>query len=142
MFPYPAGRWLTGYRSVLLAFILGATSPALAAPSGSKERGAAIYERCQACHALGRNRTGPKHCGLFGRRAGSLPDFAYSPAMRGWGVIWTRASLERFIEAPLETLPGTLMGYDGVKSAQERADLIEYLWQAGQDPALCPEESQ
>ena len=107
----------------------------------SIKNGAVIYERCQACHSLARNRTGPKHCGLFGRRAGSLADFFYSGALRDWGEVWTRDSLDRFLEAPLDVVPGTLMGYDGVKSALDRADLVAYLWHANQDPATCPPDN-
>jgi cytochrome c len=49
---------------------LGAGKPALAAPGAM--RGEAIYARCLACHALAYDRVGPRHCGLLGRRAGSV----------------------------------------------------------------------
>ncbi|MEO7159148.1 MAG: cytochrome c family protein, partial [Polaromonas sp.] len=45
-------------------------------------RGEQLYARCIACHALAYDRVGPRHCGLLGRRAGSVPGFAYSPAMK------------------------------------------------------------
>lgn len=110
---------------VLLAV---AASAAAAAPAGDPQRGAAIYERCQACHSLERNRTGPKHCGLIGRPAGSVPDFrGYSPALRDSGIVWDRESLDRFLADPRGTVPGTRMGYAGVKDPQERADLIAFL---------------
>jgi cytochrome c len=102
--------------------------PAAAAPNA--ERGEAIYARCAACHALATNRVGPKHCGLFGRRAGSLPDFAYSPAMKRSGIVWNAQTLDRFLAAPLKMVPGTAMTYDGVPDAGERADLIAYLQRA------------
>ncbi len=107
-------------------------------PTGDAARGAELYDRCKACHSLTRNRTGPKHCGLFGRQAGGLEGFAYSSAMRNSGIVWDRASLDRFLAAPIEALPGTRMGYDGVKDPQERADLIAYLKTARAGSALCP----
>jgi len=97
-------------------------------------RGEKVYERCAACHALDTDRTGPRHCGLIGRRAGSIPGFSYSPAMRRSKIVWTEASLDRFIKSPLATLPGTAMGYDGIKDDRERHDLIHYLREAGLEP--------
>ena len=80
---------------------------------------------------------GPRHCGLFGRKAGSVPDYQYSPAMKKYGVAWNEETLDKFIENPLKTVPGTKMGYAGVKDPQERADLIAYLKQATSDPKIC-----
>ncbi|MBS0510129.1 MAG: cytochrome c family protein [Proteobacteria bacterium] len=90
-------------------------------------RGARVYERCAACHALETDRTGPRHCGLFGRRAGSVPGFPYSPAMRHAGFVWNEKTLDRFLRSPVTAVPGTSMGYDGVKDDAERRDLIVFL---------------
>ncbi|KAB2965740.1 MAG: cytochrome c family protein [Zoogloea sp.] len=94
-------------------------------------RGAQVYERCAACHALEADRTGPHHCGLIGRRAGSVPGFPYSPAMRHAGFVWNEKTLDRFLRSPLTTIPGTSMGYDGVKDNGERRALILFLREAG-----------
>jgi cytochrome c len=121
--------------ATLLAALL-AGAPALAA-DGSAERGEEIYTRCMACHTLAHDRVGPRHCGLFGRRAGSVPNYAYSSAMKKYGVTWSEETLDRFIENPLTTVPGTKMGYAGVKDPQERADLIAYLKRATSNPKIC-----
>jgi len=105
--------------------------PSHAGAAGDAKKGALIYERCAACHAIAYDRTGPRHCGLIGRRAGSVPGFAYSPAMKKSGIVWNAQTLDRFIAAPTRVVPGTAMGYDGVKDARERADLIAYLAAAG-----------
>jgi cytochrome c len=89
--------------------------------------GATLYGRCVACHSLAYDRTGPRHCGLFGRRAGSVAGFRYSDAMKRSKIVWTAASLDRFLTDPLKAIPGTAMGYAGVKDRMERADLIAYL---------------
>jgi cytochrome c len=119
-----------------LLVVLLSCSPALAV-DGNAERGEEIYTRCMACHTLAHNRVGPRHCGLFGRKAGSVPNYAYSTAMKKYGVTWNEETLDRFIENPLKTVPGTKMGYAGVKDPQERADLIAYLKQATSDPKTC-----
>lgn len=106
---------------------LAAASPAL--PPGDPARGEAIHERCLACHALAYDRTGPRHCGLLGRRAGSVAGFNYSGAMRHSQLVWDAQTLDRFLADPLEAVPGTSMGYAGIADRQERADLITYLRQ-------------
>ena len=115
-------------RALAAALIAAAGAQAFAA--GDAKRGEEVYSRCLACHALEYDRTGPRHCGLFGRRAGSVPGFAYSEAMRRSRIIWNDATLERFIADPLKAVPGTAMGYAGVKDRRERADLIAYLHNA------------
>ena len=120
-------------RAVLAGvFALCAQLPAWAAPQPA--RGEQLYARCLACHALAYDRVGPRHCGLFGRLAGSVPDFEYSPAMKHSNITWNDKTLDRFLAKPLAMVPGSTMTYDGVPDAQERADLIAYLKQANRTP--------
>lgn len=116
------------------ALCLAALAIALAGPAaavaGDAKAGEAIYARCAACHALAYDRTGPHHCGLFGRLAGSVKGFDYSQAMKQSGIVWNEKTLDMFLADPAKTVPGTEMGYAGVKDNKERADLIAYLKQA------------
>jgi cytochrome c len=98
-----------------------------AAAAADPKRGEELYARCAACHALAFDRVGPRHCGLVGRRAGSVQGFEYSAAMKNSGIIWNAKTLDRFIADPLKALPGTTMTYAGIKDPAERADLIAYL---------------
>ena len=102
------------------------------------KNGEQVYARCMACHALEENRIGPKHCGVFGRRAGSLPGFDYSPAMRRSKIVWNEKTLDAFIADPMKNVPGTAMTFAGVADAKERADLIAWLKQASKAPGNCP----
>jgi cytochrome c len=125
--------------AVFIGIALAMGSAALAdraRPHGDPGAGEVVYERCAACHSLGHDRAGPRHCGLFGRRAGSMKDFEYSDAMRRSQIVWTEESLDRFLAAPLEAVPGTSMGYSGIADPKERSDLIAYLKQAG-GSAVC-----
>jgi cytochrome c len=106
--------------------------PASAAPDPL--RGEQVYARCMACHALAYDRVGPHHCGLFGRRAGSVPDFSYSAAMKKSGIVWNDRTLDRFLTKPLRMVPGSTMTYDGVADPKDRADLIAYLKQVDAGP--------
>jgi cytochrome c len=122
---------VTAARALALAALALAAVFADGARGADAGHGEEIYSRCLACHALGYDRTGPRHCGLFGRRAGSVPGFAYSDAMKKSRIVWTAKTLDGFIADPLKTVPGTAMGYEGVKDPKERADLIAYLDSAG-----------
>lgn len=95
-------------------------------------RGEQVYARCVACHAPAFDRVGPRHCGLLGRRAGSVQGFAYSQAMKRSAQVWDPKTLDRFLAAPMKAMPGTTMTYDGISDRQERADLIAYLMQIDQ----------
>ena len=121
------------------ALALAGSTAALANDTPAAQRikaGEAVYARCLACHALTYDRTGPRHCGLFGRRAGSVPGFAYSEAMKRSDIIWSAKTLDRFLADPVKAVPGTSMGYAGVKDGKERAALIAYLKQAN-DSSEC-----
>jgi cytochrome c len=109
----------------LVACLVVAASPALAA--GDAQRGEAIYDRCMGCHSIDYDRVGPHHKGLFGRKAGSLAEYDYSPALKASGIVWDEATLDRWLQGPRKLVPGTKMGFAGVPDATERADLIAYL---------------
>lgn len=108
---------------LLVVGLAGAGSPVPSEIAAGQE----IYERCAACHSLDRDRVGPHHCGIFGRRAGSLPGFAYSEAMRASGIVWNRDTLDSFLADPLGTVPGTFMTYAGIQDPEERAQLLAFL---------------
>ena len=127
-------------RSSLAATALWLLAAAAqAAPDAAAlKRGEEIYARCAACHAIEANRTGPQHCGLFGRKAGTAPGFdGYSKAMRASGIVWDEHTLGVFLKDPLKAVPGTAMGYAGVKDDKERAELIAWLREATRPGKTC-----
>ena len=120
-------------------FALGAlsASPALA----DAQAGKAVFQQCSGCHMVGpdaAHRFGPQLNGLMERGAGALGDYAYSSAFTtavDGGLDWAE-SLHGYLEAPAQMIPGTKMAYPGLKSAEERADVIAYLSMIGPDGAL------
>ena len=120
-------RWVL---AVVLAFC--ASAPVAAAPD--VVRGELVYARCLACHALAYDRVGPRHCGLFGRLAGSVPGFNYSPAMKNSKIRWDEKTLDLFLTKPLKLVPGSTMTYDGVTLPEDRANLIAYLKHVNETP--------
>ncbi len=113
-----------------LMVVISGASASEQVGTGNADKGELVYARCKACHSLRRNRTGPKHCGLFGRKAGSVKDFDYSDAMSRSNIVWNLKTLDAFLASPFKMIPGTSMGYGGVWNLKERSDLIAYLQQA------------
>ena len=126
----PAALWLAG--GLLAAGASAAPDPA------ALQHGEQVYARCAACHAIDSNRTGPQHCGLWGRRAGTAPGYtAYSKALQGSAIVWDERSLSVFLKDPMKAVPGTTMGYAGVKDDGERTDLIAWLKVATEPSKAC-----
>jgi cytochrome c len=98
-------------------------------------QGARTFQRCYACHSLsGDDRlSGPTLRGVFGRRAGTLNGFEYSPPMREAGqrgLLWTEETLDRFLEDPEEVVPGVRMGGVRLRDPDERHAFIRWLQRA------------
>ena len=84
---------------------------------------------CSACHATAAGKTfvGPSLFGVVGRKSGSLAGYQFSDGMRAAALTWDNATLDRYIAAPREIVPGTKMAFGGMKDTQKRHDLIAYL---------------
>jgi cytochrome c len=85
---------------------------------------------CRTCHTLreGDNRLGPNLNKIVGRKAGSLPGYGYSSAMKGGDFTWDEATLDRFIANPDQAVPGhNMKPYGGLASADDRNKIIAYL---------------
>jgi len=113
--------------------------------SASADRGASAVRKCQSCHNFGEgepNKTGPHLFGVVGRPEGGLSDFAYSEGMlehNANGDVWTYENLNAFITSPKTYVPGTKMTFAGVRSPEERADILAYLQTLSNDPVPFPE---
>lgn len=119
-------------RLAVLAALMLAAAPARAADVAA---GQAVFNRCKICHTVeadGRSTVGPNLHGIFGRKAGTLKDFAYSEAMRDSGVVWNDQSLSRYLRDPKSFIPGDRMAFPGIKDETQLADLLAYLHQATQ----------
>jgi cytochrome c len=117
-------------RLQLAATLMLAAS--IAHADGDARRGQKLFEECHACHATerGTQEVGPSLHGVFGRRAGVLDDFRYSPALKRSGITWTPQTLDAYIADPQKAVPANRMPYAGMPEARDRADLIAYLMRA------------
>src|SRR5262245_36277660 len=116
---------------MLAAIALAASTPAALA-DGDAARGEQKFVDCAACHAVenGVNNVGPSLHGVFGRKAGEIADYRYSPALKRSGITWTPQTLDQFIADPQKVVPANRMPYGGMTDAADRADLIAYLQKA------------
>jgi len=110
-------------RTWLAAALFAASLPASAADA---DRGEQLYEGCQDCHSLDKNDVGPRHRGVFGRRAGSVPDYPYSDALKQSGIVWDEATLDKWLANPQAFVPGAKMFYH-LADPTDRADVIAFL---------------
>lgn len=112
---------------------------AFAAAKGDPAAGKVMYTECEGCHSLKENKVGPRHCGVVGRKAGSVADYPnYSHEMKDSGLTWDVKTLSEFLAEPFSYVSGTRMGYIGISDEQSRLDLIAYLEEQSKDPNICP----
>ncbi|MEJ8570863.1 cytochrome c family protein [Microbaculum marinum] len=107
--------------------------------------GEAVTKKCQACHTFeegGANKVGPHLWDVVGRTIASVPDFAYSDAMKehvnAEGSDWTYENLSHFLANPKQFMPGTKMAFAGLRKPEERANLLAYLQTLSSDPQPFP----
>jgi cytochrome c len=123
-------------RNIVIAALAGAAIVpvsavllAAGAPAGDSGKGKTVFARCAMCHDLapGVNRLGPSLAGLFGRKAGSVANFNYSPAMKGARIVWNDRTLAAYLAKPNNVVPGNRMLFPGLADPADRANLIAYL---------------
>ena len=112
------------YAAIALLAVLAA-GPARA--EGDATRGQELFEAtCTGCHSLDQSRIGPMLGTVYGRTAGMVEGFNYTPAVRDSGVVWTEETLEPWLTNPRDFIAGTRMPLR-VSDAQKRADIIAFL---------------
>ncbi|MBB5575707.1 MULTISPECIES: c-type cytochrome [Rhizobium] len=121
------------FLPICLLFAFALPLDALA-QEGDATAGATVFKKCAICHIAetDQNKVGPSLNGLFGRTAGTHPNFAYSPAMQQAGkdgLVWNETSLRDYLHAPQAKVKGTKMTFTGIKDDTEITNLIAYLKQ-------------
>ena len=114
-------RWMAGIAAATVCSTL------LLNLQGAGGDGKALFERrCGGCHALETDHEGPRLRGVVGRRAGSVPSFDYSKALRGAKFTWNPAMLDKWLTDTESVVPGNDMTFR-VPKEDERAAIIDYL---------------
>ncbi|WP_205412251.1 c-type cytochrome [Sphingomonas crusticola] len=112
-----------------VALIGSGATAAPASAAATAAAGKSAFAPCSVCHSTikGASGIGPSLAGVVGRTPGTIPGFAYSPAMKGKGGTWNPATLDAFLMAPQKAVPGNRMPYVGLPDAAKRAAIIAYL---------------
>ena len=112
---------------VTLTILLLSTSSHAQSLTGDSDHGESLFERqCGACHSLTANRVGPILSGVYNRKAGTVPSFTYSNAVKSSNVAWDSVSLDKWLTNPRDFIPGQRMNFN-ISDPQKRADIIAYL---------------
>ena len=132
-------RYISVQYPTYMAAALSAMACLLASPSALPQAAEPASEQqafnnaCRTCHVTreGDNRLGPNLHKLMGRKAGSLPNYGYSSAMKEADFVWDEAKLDRFIASPDEVVPGNKMKpYGGLANKDDRAKIVAFLAKA------------
>jgi nitrite reductase (NO-forming) len=108
-----------------------AAPPVASASSGAGDAAAGrlVFRKCQACHSLepGKSLVGPSLAAIVGRKAGALPNYNFSPAMKQANITWDAKTLDAYLADPQKLVPGNRMPFPGLKTDHDRTDVIAYL---------------
>ena len=110
--------------ALAMASVYAVTAPETSA--GDPAHGKIVYQVCMGCHSLDEDDVGPRHRGVVGRVAGTVPGYAYSPALKNSHIVWDRDTLDRWLTNPQALVPGAKMFF-AMPNPQDRADVIAYL---------------
>jgi len=109
---------------------------------GDVTHGAKVFKKCAACHSInkdGKNKIGPKLYNVVGREAGFIADYKYSKALGSYSKNWSFEELNGFLLKPSKWIKGNKMGFAGLKDDKDRASMILYLNQNGENPQPLPQ---
>ena len=89
----------------------------------------AAFAQCVSCHSVepGKHGVGPSLANIMGTKAGDIPGFNFSPALKESGLVWNDETLDQWLAAPRKLVPGTRMAYAGMSNPAQRKEVIEYI---------------
>jgi cytochrome c len=92
-------------------------------------KGEQVFRQCSVCHATeaGVNKLGPSLAAVVGRKAATEPGYPFSEALKAYGKVWDKETLDAYLTNPATTVPGGKMVFVGLRDATQRADVIAYL---------------
>jgi cytochrome c len=158
---WPAGLSTQGGRGNVRAFMSNiekvsvprsAEAPAVAAPQpqldlgtllaqANADKGRQTAQVCTSCHSFdqgGENRVGPGLWNVVGRKVASHAAFSYSGAFMAQTGDWTYERLDKYLASPARAIPGNKMGFNGLRRAEDRANVIAYLSTLSASPVPFP----
>ena len=108
---------------------------------GDIATGEKVFKKCAACHSIvkgGKNNIGPALYNVVGRKVGAVSDYKYSKALSEYEKEWTFEELNGYLIKPAKWIKGTKMAFAGLRKEKDRASVIKYLNQNGDNPLPLP----
>jgi cytochrome c len=119
--------FMIGFSVGILMLVALIIFPRVSRADANVDRGKQLFEkRCTGCHSLDQDKEGPRLRGVYGRQAGTVPGFSYSPALQSSHLIWDDASLDKWLTDTDSLVAGNDMAFH-VPKQDERADIIRFL---------------
>jgi cytochrome c len=109
--------------------------------SADAAAGEKVFKKCKSCHSVdqgGKNAVGPNLWNVVGGPKAAHEGFSYSGALSDLGGDWTYEDLNEFLTSPKAYAPGTKMSFAGLKKAEDRAEVVAYLREHGDNPPPLP----
>ena len=115
--------------AIAAALLVAGGMASTASAEGDAAAGERVFRQCAACHLLEaeQNRVGPHLVGIFGREAGAVDGFNYSPALADSGIVWDEETIGAYLADPRGYIPGNRMAYAGLRNPEQIADVIAYM---------------
>ena len=107
------------------------------AHAGDAEKGKKVFNKCKACHGIdegGKNKLGPNLWNMVGAPIAAVDGYKYSKALlayAGEAGNWNEENLDAWLKKPKDFVRKTKMIFPGLKKEADRADLIAYLKENG-----------
>jgi cytochrome c len=116
------------FATAASAACLALSQPAFA---GDAAEGAKVFKaNCAICHATTKSAPpgiGPRLNNVVGRTAGTMQGFAYSPAMKEFGLPWSADELKTYLTDPQKLVHGNRMPFAGLHNPTDRDNVVSYL---------------
>lgn len=115
--------------AIMVLALIGSKAALAASPAGDPVKGKAVFARCAICHTVepGKNKLGPTLANIVGSKAGNVPGFNFSPAMKASKIVWTPDALDKYLTNPRALVPGNRMIFVGLPKPEDRANVVAYL---------------
>lgn len=130
---YVRRRWAVRVLPYMLFIALtGHSELSQGATPAQIDHGKHLFSVCAVCHTLHDgepDKLGPNLHGIYGSTAGAQGAFAFSPALKQSGIVWSDETLDAWVKRPTAVIKGTKMLFPGMPSDADRADLLSYLKQ-------------
>jgi cytochrome c len=122
-------KLIKGSITAALAVFAVGCAQTVSYPTGDITAGAEVFRKCISCHSEDPNRKtfGPQLKGVYGRKAGTFPEFEYSDALKNSGIVWDDNYLREWMAGNTQIVIGTRMRHVKITDLADQDHLLAYI---------------